>query len=210
VQEEPVIKENATQRSSITFAALLSILLAGSVLLNVLLARKVSSLRQQQASVEASDRLQVGASVPPLTGYSVDGKPMSVSFGDPRIPTVLYVFSPRCGWCAKNIDNFHSLIAQAGARYQIVGLATNRQDLEAYLLKEHLTLPVLAGVDSTLVTAYHLGATLTTIVISPDGKVLRVWTGAYRENTRHQIESFLGVHLHPCCDEGSSEPKTDS
>lgn len=144
----------------------------------------------------------MGVPVPPLTGYSVDGRGISVSFGDPRIPTVLYVFSPQCGWCAKNIDNFRSLITQSGARYQIVGLATSRQDLAPYLAKEGLKLPVFAGVDSNLVSAYHLGATPTTIVISPDGKVLRVWTGAYRENIRHQIESLLGVHLHRCCDDG--------
>lgn len=193
-----------------TVTVLLSLLLAASVALNVLLAKKVSSLRLQSGRMQDSTRLQLGSSVPALTGYSVDGKQIAFGFSDLHIPTVIYVFSPQCGWCAKNIDSFRSLIAQAGTGYRVVGLATSRQDLEEYLRRERLTFPVFASVDSAVVAAYHLGATPTTIVISPEGKVLKVWTGAYQGGLRHEIESFLGVHLLPCCDASTLDSKTSA
>ncbi|HKH98458.1 MAG TPA: TlpA disulfide reductase family protein [Candidatus Sulfotelmatobacter sp.] len=189
---------------------LVSALLAMSVFLNVFLARKVAFLRVQNKVLVDSDQLQVGSPVPPLTGSSPSGTPMSVRFGDVRIPTVLYIFSPQCGWCAKNIENFRSLISQAGTGYRVVGLSTTRQDLDDYLSRERLILPVFASLDSVLIAAYHVNSTPTTIVISPDGKVLRVWTGAYQDGLRHEVEAFLGVHLLPCCDGGAPELKTKS
>lgn len=208
--EKDTIRTTATNKRAAGTATVLVTVLTASVLLNMLLARKVASLRAQNNQITNSEKLQIGSSLPALTGYSVDGKSMAIGFGDVRVPTVIYVFSPQCGWCAKNIGNFRSLIAQAGGGYRVVGLATNRQDLSDYLRREQLNLPVIAGVDSALVGAYHLGATPTTIVISPEGKVSRVWTGAYQSNTRHEIESFLGVHLLPCCDGVPQESNTNS
>jgi peroxiredoxin len=206
--EETSIQRREKAPSDAMTVAVLGVFLSLSVGLNVLLARKVVSLRVQNGRIEDSGRLRVGSSVPALTGYSVDGKPLGVGFGDLHIPTVIYVFSPQCGWCAKNLENFRALIAQAGAGYRIVGLATTRQDLDDYLHRERLTVPVFASVDSAVVGAYHLGATPTTIVVSPEAKVLRVWTGAYQGVLRHEIESFLGVHLLFCCDADASELQT--
>ncbi len=125
---------------------------------------------------------------------------MEVRYEDVAQPTVIYVFSPQCRWCAKNLDNFKSLIAQAGQSYRVVALSMTHQDLASYLAKEQLNVPVFADVDSTIVSAYQLSATPTTIVVSPSAKVLKVWTGAYEESTRREIESFLAVHLIPCCE----------
>lgn len=178
----------------------LGIFLCSSVFMNVLLGRKLSAMRVEKARLSASMVLQTGASVPRLTGHAVDGSPMEVRYEDAAQPTVLYVFSPQCRWCAKNLDNFKSLIAQAGQSYRVIGLSMTRQDLASYLSREHLNVPVFADVDSTIVSAYQLSATPTTIVVSPSAKVLKVWTGAYQEGTRQEIETFLAVHLLPCCE----------
>ena len=208
--DQAITPEAASKQNAGTILMLfVSVLLAMSVLLNVLLARKVSSLRSENTRLSASTRLQVGSSVPPLTGHSVNGVAMAIRFDDVRIPTVIYVFSPQCGWCAKNIENFRLLISQAGTEYRVVGLAMTRQDLDIYLPKERLTLPVFADVDSAVIAADQLGGTPTTIVVSPAGKVLKVWSGAYQDGLRQEIEGFLGVHLLPCCD-GPVEPRTKS
>lgn len=193
-----------------TLLLLLGALLGMSVLMNLALASKVSSLRKQNNQMTSSRHLQVGDSVPALNGHTLDGRPLSVLFDDVQIPTVLYVFSPQCGWCAKNIENLRSLIAQSGARYRVVGLSMTRLDLEAYLSKEHLSMPVLADVDAAAVSAYELSETPTTVVVSPNRKVLNVWVGAYQDGIRQQIEGFLGIHLLPCCEIASSEAKSKS
>jgi len=206
--DEALRPETANKQSGFaTFTTFVCALLAASVFLNVLLARKISSLRIENGQLHESTRLQVGASVPALTGHAVDGTPMNLNFDDVSIPTVIYVFSPQCGWCAKNFDNFRSLIAQAGNSYRLVGLAMTRQDLGTYLSREHLTLPVFADVDSAIVSAYELSATPTTIVVSPQRKVLRVWTGAYQDGVVQEIEAYLGVRLLPCCEKESPGSK---
>src|ERR1700720_3068916 len=188
--EESSMSRTDKPRGETISTFLVGALLALSVLLNVALARKVAFLRAENSFMANSTRLQVGATVPPLTGYSVDGSPLAVRFGDVRVPTVLYVFSPQCGWCEKNLENFRSLIAQAGTGYRVVGLSMTRQNLKSYLSTERLTLPVLADVDATVVAAYQLSGTPTTIVISPEGRVLKVWTGAYQDGLRQEIEGF--------------------
>jgi peroxiredoxin len=115
-------------------------------------------------------------------------------------PRFFTFFHRNAGGAQKNLDNFKSLIAQAGQSYRVIGLSMTRQDLASYLSREHLNVPVFADVDSTIVSAYQLSATPTTIVVSPSAKVLKVWTGAYQEGTRQEIETFLAVHLLPCCE----------
>ncbi len=180
--------------------AVLCALLAISALLNVFLARKISHLRVENMRIAADVGLQVGASVPPLKGHAIDGTAMSIQFAAVPASTLVYVFSPQCSWCAKNLENFRALIAQANGRFRVVGLATTRLGLAEYLARERLTLPVLADLDPAVASAYELTGTPTTIVVSPEGKVLRIWSGAYADGIREEIETFLGVHLLPCCD----------
>jgi len=68
----------------------------------------------------------------------------------------------------------------------------------------------LRAENSRMADSDRLRVAPTTIVISPEGKVLKVWTGAYRDGLRQEIEAFLGVHLLRCCDGGALELKTKS
>ena len=199
MDEIPEVGINAKGNDVQVASILLVILLATSVCINVLLARKTSSLQLEISRLTASTRLQVGAIVSPISGHALDGSVMELKFDEVQTPTVIYVFSPQCSWCAKNIDNFHSLIAQAANRYRVVGLSMTRQDLSPYLTSQQFGIPVFADVDSGIVSSYQLGATPTTIVVSPQSKVLKVWLGACQEGMRQEIEGFLGIHLQPCC-----------
>ena len=40
-----------------------------------------------------------------------------------------------------------------------------------------------------------LGSTPQTIVVSPEGKVLKVWTGAYDDKLKSEIEDYFGTQL---------------
>src|ERR1700722_5320397 len=73
-------------------------LLAASVGLNVVLARRVQSFRQIQ-SLTASDRLlKIGTTVPPIAAKRLDGHRDVISYPDTEQPTVLYIFTPTCIW----------------------------------------------------------------------------------------------------------------
>jgi len=43
------------------------------------------------------------------------------------------------------------------------------------------------------IAAYRLGGTPATIVVSPEGKLLREWKGAYMGDAKHQIEEYFDV-----------------
>jgi protein-disulfide isomerase-like protein with CxxC motif len=137
--------------------------------------------------------------VPDIIGLTPDGQGQTLHFRQATLPTVLYVFTPQCGWCKKNLPNLHALIDASGSRYLLVGISLTSQDLKEYLIKEKLSIPVYADIKPDVRSAYQLGGTPETIVISRDNKVMRVWRGAYEGALKQEIENFLQVQLPGCC-----------
>ncbi len=167
-----------------------------SVGLNILSARRISTL---QRHAESQSTVVKDATVPDIVGLDLAGSPTTLHYADASVPTVLYVFTPQCGWCKKNLPNLHSLINQAGSRYRVVGIALTRQDLISYLTEQHLNLPVYTDIRSDIREAYRLGGTPETIVVSSKGTVLKVWHGAYIGEITPQIQESLQIHLPGCC-----------
>src|SRR5713226_5027526 len=80
------------------------IMLMASLTLNVLLAHRVRSVTDVR-SARISDRLlKVGATVPPIAAKSLDGQLGVISYQGSEQSTVLYMFTPPCSWCARNMD----------------------------------------------------------------------------------------------------------
>jgi hypothetical protein len=59
----------------------------------------------------------------------------------------------------------------------------------------HFTFPVYANPTPETVRALGLGSTPQTILISPEGEVLKSWAGAYVGRVRPEVEVFFGVNL---------------
>lgn len=178
------------------FVVLLSVLTVASVSLNLVLARQLRSLSNVR-SLKAADRfLKVGTSVPPIAANRLDGQGnVLISFETEPRPTVLYVFTPTCGWCARNLANFSALVNRRESQYRILGLSLSDHGLEEYIAANGLTVPIYSGLSTDTVRAYKLGSTPQTIVISPKGRVLRNWVGAYVGDQKSQVEAFFGVTL---------------
>ena len=174
---------------------LLLILLVCSVITNVLLAHKASRLKDNIAVLKSEASLQPGANAPYILARTIEGTPHLIGFGDSDVPTVLYVFTPQCGWCRKNLDNLRALIRQSGTRYRIIGISLTRKDLKEYVDAEHLTLPIYTDLPDATMAHYKLGGTPETIVISKDSKVQKVWMGAYVKEVKKNIEDYLGASL---------------
>jgi peroxiredoxin len=170
-------------------------LLMISVSLNVFLARKVRSFARVQ-SIRASDLLvKVGTTVPPIAVKRLNGEQDVISYQGTNQPTVLYIFTPPCAWCARNIDNFKTLANKESAQYHFVGVSLSEQGLTEYVAKNELKLPVYSGLSAETLKTYKLGSTPQTIVISPEGKVLQDWAGAYVGDQKSQVEAFFHVSL---------------
>jgi peroxiredoxin len=166
-----------------------------SVTLNVLLARRVSVLANGGAFRTPDKMLRVGTVVPTIWAKRLGGQQQAISFQGSAQPTVLYIFTPPCSWCVRNIDNLKTLLDKEGGQYRFIGLSLSEQGLAAYIGQNNLTLPVYSGLSPETLKTYKLGSTPQTIVISPEGKVLQDWTGAYVGDQKSEVEAFFHVTL---------------
>lgn len=193
-----IVKDESRWKRGFLDRFTLCALLCLSVLVNVFLARQLETSRK---SLEGPAVLEVGSNVPPITGRLVSGVESKLQYNDTNLPTVLYVFTPQCGWCKKNVNNLKEMIKGSGSRYRVVGISLTTEDLKDYVSKNELNFPVLSDLNDATVKTYKLYGTPTTIVVSPASKVLKVWSGVYRERNLQEINRFLGVQLPGCCSE---------
>jgi len=141
--------------------------------------------------------LAVGAAVPQLRGTDAAGTEVTLDFGSVAKPTVLYAFTPQCGWCLQNMANMKALMAADSGRFRFVGVALNSQGLAAYLATHNLRFDlVLQDLPPGTATGLHFVATPDMLVVSQTGRVMADWRGAIARNNGQDVaERFFGVHL---------------
>ncbi len=172
-----------------------TILLAGSVCVNVLLMWRVQSLRNRVEYLTQDRLLAVNSSVSAISARDLDGKPFVLDYSKNAKPTLLYIFSPTCGWCRRNLRNLGELLRTTSEKYTAVGVSLTRDGLGEYVAANSLPMQVIADIPPSTVMDYRLGGTPQTIVVSREGRVLKNWRGAYGGPVKAEVESFFGVHL---------------
>lgn len=136
----------------------------------------------------------IGSSLPPLQAWRSDGKPEAVEFTGQQ-PTVVYVFTPTCQWCDRNLDNLKALLTVATRTHRVIGLSLD-PTLHDYVEKNELeNLPVYVNPSRDTMEAYMFGPTPLTLVISPSGRVLKSWVGAYGGAVKEDVEKYFRLEL---------------
>jgi hypothetical protein len=169
------------------------ILLTGSVGLNVFLAKRVETLGNAISTLKNERRLQVGSVVPELVADGPSATRLAIPINGP-VPTVLYVFTPTCGWCERNLDNIRALRSQSTGRYEFIGVSLTPDGLDDYLKRAELGMRIVIG-DDGFRRLYKIASTPTTIVVSAQGKVEGVWAGAYQKDLGKAVEQFFMARL---------------
>jgi hypothetical protein len=167
-------------------------LLAGSLGFNVWLLSMVMSFVRQQ---HQQHHLVVGSQVPPVDLTDFAGRRVTLGFGPDIAPTLIYWFGPKCVWCIRNKATFESLAVALGEKCRLFRIAGSTEGLEEYLADSHDRAPIYTDPTGTVRALYGLDATPRTLVLSPEGRVLGSWTGAYEGETRYQIEQYFHVEL---------------
>jgi peroxiredoxin len=185
----------SSRSSSRGVLILVIVALVVSVTVNVLLAHKVRSLTNAREVRIAERLLAVGTKVPPIAAKGLDGQEETISYGQANQTTVLYIFTPTCIWCARNMDNLKTLMGKESAEYRFIGLSLSDAGVNEYVTKNKLNFPVYSGLSPETVKTYKLSGTPQTIIISPEGKVLQDWAGAYVGDQKSQVEAFFHVTL---------------
>ncbi len=109
-------------------------------------------------------------------------------------PTVVYVFTPSCLWCARNMANVQVLVEAVETSHRVIALSL-APDVGDYVRQHGLTVPVYIEPDLEAMEGLGLGPTPHTIVLSADGKVERTWLGAYSGKIAEEVQSYFGVTL---------------
>src|SRR5258708_30141514 len=100
----------------------LTTMLVASVAINVVLAHKLRAVNRLVGG--ASDRLlRIGAIVLPFKAIDLRGQTVTVDYAEDPRPTVLYIFTPPCSWCARNMESFKTLLDKEGGQYRLIGIS---------------------------------------------------------------------------------------
>jgi peroxiredoxin len=159
-----------------------------SLAMNIALSFKVHSLRSE---LMASQTLAAGTKLARLSVQDGTDKRVILHFDQGVRPTIIYVFSPSCGWCAKNLSNIRRLYAMRHTDYDFIGVSLTTEGLSEYLKEAGLEMPIYSLPSDTDLHNYHFGGTPETIVIGADGIVEESWEGAYGGQNYAEIRRFF-------------------
>lgn len=180
------------------YTSCLAILLLASAAINVLLAREITGLtaviHQLKLEGRAAWQPQTGQAVPPIEAQRMDGTQIkldSIFVGDKA--TVVYVFSPSCKWCNRNLENIRALAEGVKEKFQFVGLSVTDSGLQEYVARSGLAFQVYIMMPSN--EGYLSRGTPRTLVVSRGGKVAATWFGAYGGDLRKKVEEYFQVSL---------------
>ena len=173
-------------------------LLAVSLIQNLVLGVGILRLSGGKIAPPSSESLptgpKVGAVVPPLDVQRFKGARELVGFSADRKPTLMYVFSPSCSWCAKNLSNVKTILRAATTSHHVLALSLD-PNVDDYVQTAALNVPIYIKPSEKMFGPYGLGPTPLTFVVGPDGKVLKSWVGAYSGETQKDVEAYFGVKL---------------
>lgn len=174
----------------------LLVVLLASLSLNVYLGWKLRQAGPTSGVQQNIVRLPPGTKVDPVTAVSTEGnQKTTISYDAVNKPTVFYVISPSCVWCERNNENIDQLTRLKGNDFRFVGLSLADAGLKEYVEKHRFNFPIYTNLTSETIQALGLGSTPQTIVVSPEGRIIKNWTGAYNERVQPQVEEYFQIRL---------------
>jgi hypothetical protein len=114
---------------------------------------------------------------------------------DAGVPTVVYFFSPTCGWCERNWNNVRALSAASAGRFHVIAVS-GETDLQKFVDSHHLQdVEIYGGLTPEAHSALGLASTPHTLVVSAQGVVSYDLVGAYEGSVLRQVEDLFDVSL---------------
>lgn len=176
----------------------LIVLLLLSVFLNLFMTFEIRNLKAALSLIRNETKehqIILGKTVSSLNVQNLKGENIKIDYKDTRQPTVIYVFSPDCIWCERNLQNTKYLYEKTQNQYHFIGLSLQKDSADKYSQEKELLFPVYYNPSDLNRIEYNFRATPATFVISPEGKVGKLWSGAYDNATLEDIENFFELKL---------------
>jgi hypothetical protein len=180
-------------RKSLPTLALLAIIL----LMGIEIIYLVRQNRQLRAELERSGQplavLQRNDQLPPVHALSVQNDSLKLTYSPDDPYTLLFLFSPSCEACDKNIGFWNSLARERQADWLRIVAFSSGSLAEAgeFLARNEFVVPTLAVTDESLLAPYKGDVVPQTVLISPVGVVLKSWPGSLDAGRQLEIVNML-------------------
>ena len=163
--------------------------------LNIVLIVQNSHLKATVKKGEVA--LIEGQSMPAIAGKDIEGQEQIFDWGKDGRKTLLMNFSPRCGYCRENMPNWLAILQTIDKSAYRVLLVSSISDgakefIDKYEIKD---IPIIVEPEPKVLVNYLMYVTPQTILLNPDGKIAKIWTGAFINEQKSQIEQSLNVKL---------------
>jgi peroxiredoxin len=169
------------------------------LLMDVALIRQNQNLKAELSRPSAAMQLQAGTVVPPLEGYGASGEKLLFDYGhDPR-KTVLFVFSPTCSFCEENWPRWRQITAALNTESVRplavdVSSGATRGFADGHGLAN---MPLLIKIEPGSLVSYRFRLTPQTILIDPQGKVEKIWSGVLTADQLKEISALMRGNSDP-------------
>jgi len=97
----------------------------------------------------------------------------------PKEGWIVYTFSPRSPKCEKNQEHVEELARSLPDSWALLAVATEPQDLPAFLERLHVTVPVLTQIPPKALSPYRIVSTPRTYVLDKDWTLIEVLDGPF-------------------------------
>ncbi len=134
-----------------------------------------------------------GAQVPDLRGVDLEGKPVEVLYGKDSRKVLVLVFSPTCPFCDQNWPKWQQVISSLDRSAVRPVLVDVTSTTTAGFVSQHQLsgLPVILKADPRATVDYRMHLTPQTILVDPNGKVEKVWTGVLNDSSLADLKQHL-------------------
>jgi peroxiredoxin len=175
-----------------------TVLLLLSLVINGLLYKQIrekdAELKKLDGDYDYNLGVLPGEQLPPLSVFDNDGKPAEITYTSQQ-PTILYVFTSDCPWCERNVDAVKALRKSTEGKYRFVGISLKKDGLSEYMEKKKFDFEIYNSPTRSKYVAYKMAGTPQTFVISPDGHLIKMWSGAFGNKTKDEMEAFFDIKL---------------
>jgi hypothetical protein len=134
-----------------------------------------------------------GAQMPDLRGTDLEGKPVEVLYGKDSRKVLVLVFSPTCPFCDQNWPKWQQVISSLDRSAVRPVLVDVTSTTTVGFVSQHqlASLPVILKVDPRATLDYRMQLTPQTILVDPNGKVEKVWTGVLNDSSLADLKQHL-------------------
>jgi hypothetical protein len=183
--------------SSSNSVRILSTLLLAALALNWAQYIRLTQYRNAVQERASAPALSVGSVLPHFQALGRDGQRISIDFDPKTDPqdTILYYFAPDCVWSRRNSANINELHSRLAQTHRFIGVAPSPAVLDLYLSEHGHEFYVVTTPAKETVEAYRLSGTPHTLLIGPNGRVKRVWYGAYLGETLDKVQREFSISL---------------